>query len=216
MNSIQTVTLNSALSHNWVGCTVRTPKTQVARTLRAQGPCRGRCCAHNKFVARMSRVQPAQVARMLGVHWSRHAQAACPRPGRDIVPKSRPPEQLSQVATSTPCRDLPYAQLKPPRSRPQIWGRDTNFQRPAITMSRHQIGVATPLRPIQVATPKPGRDPPGGYPMSRHQFYVATSPTATHVVTSKMMSRLQAQSSQFQPDRDVHFWSRPQANQTRS
>ena len=42
-------------------------------------------------------------------------------------------------------------------------------------MSRHQIGVATPLRPIQVATSKPGRDPPGGYPMSRHQFHVATS-----------------------------------------
>ena len=32
------------------------------------------------------RAQPAQVAPMLGVHLSRHAQAACPRPGRDIVP----------------------------------------------------------------------------------------------------------------------------------
>ena len=41
-------------------------------------------------------------------------------------------------------------------------------------MSRHQIGVATLPRPIQVATPKPGRDPPGGYPMSRHQIHVAT------------------------------------------
>ena len=97
---------------------------------------------------RRSRAQCAQVSRMLGVHWSRHAQASCPRPGRDFVPRSRPPEQLSQVTTSTPCRDLLSAQLKLPRSRPQKWNRDTNFHRPAITMSRHQINVATPLRPI--------------------------------------------------------------------
>ena len=102
-------------------------------------------------------------------------------------------------------------------------------------MSRHQIGVATPLRPIQVATPKPGRDPPGGYPMSRHQFYVATSflptvgfpgrdtknpgrdlPYCHPCRDLKMMSRLQAQSSQFQPGHDAHLWSLPQANQTRS
>ena len=42
-------------------------------------------------------------------------------------------------------------------------------------MSRHQIGVATPLKLIKVATPKQGHDPPEGYPMSRHQFHVATS-----------------------------------------
>ena len=58
-------------------------------------------------------------------------------------------------------------------------------------MSRHQIGVATPLRPIQVSTPKPGRDPPGGYPMSQHQFYVATSFLTT-------------------PGRDLTFMWRPQ------
>ena len=103
------MTLNSALSQNWVGCTVRTPKTQVARTLRAQCPGRGRCCTHSKLVARLSRLQPAQVARI------------APRP-------------WAQVVTSFPC----------------------------------------PV-PGQVVTPKPGRDPSGDYPMSRHQFHVATS-----------------------------------------
>ena len=110
------------------------------------------------------------------------------KPGRDVNSMSRPPccpNKTAQVATSK-------------------WGRDTSFHRVGRTMSRHQIGVATPLRPIQVTTLKPGRDPPGGYPMSRHQFYVATSflPTvgflgrnaqlqvatshiATHVATSK-------------------------------
>ena len=105
-------------------------------------------------------------------------------------------------------------------------------------MSRHQIDVATPLRPIQVATPKPSRDPPGGYPMSRHQFYVATSflptvgfpgrdtknpgrdlPHCHPCRDFKMMSQLQAQSSQFQagrdlkltrPGRDLKVMSRPQ------
>ena len=214
MNSVQTVTLNSALSQNWVGCTVRTSRTQVARTLHTQCPCCGRCCAHSRLVASMSWEQPTQVARSAWAGRAHSAQVmgACrdlsplsiPRPGRDIVPRSRPPEQLSQVATSIPCRDLPSAQLKQPRSRPQKWGRDTSFHSAGRTMSRHQIGVATPLRLIQVATSKPGRDPPGGYPMSRHQFYVATSflptvgflgrdaqlqvatsHTATHVATSK-------------------------------
>ena len=91
----------------------------VARALRAQCPCRGRCCAHNKLVARMSRAQLAQVARMLGVHLSRQTQAACP-----------------QVATSLRCRDIKAARI----------------------MSRHQIDFATPLRTLQVATSKLGRD----------------------------------------------------------
>ena len=51
-------------------------------------------------------------------------------------------------------------------------------------MSRHQIGVATPPRPIQVAAPKPGRDPPGGYPMSRHQIHVATSNSCRDTVSA--------------------------------
>ena len=85
---------------------------------------------------------------MLGVHLSRHAQAAC-----------------TQVATSLRCRDTKAAKI----------------------ISQHQIGVATPPRPLyvatsfllpspsQVATSRPGRDLPGDEPMSRHQFHVATS-----------------------------------------
>ena len=143
MNNVQTVTLNSALSQNWVGCIVCTPRTQVACTLRAQCPCRGCCCAQSRLVAPMSRAQLAQVARMLGVHLSRHAQAACPKPGRDIVP-----------------------------------GRDLLEASP---MSRHQIGVVTPLWTIQVATSRRGRDTPSLLtllPMSRHQNDVVTSSLA--------------------------------------
>ena len=139
MNSVQTVTLNSALSQNWVGCTVRTPRTQVVRSLPVQCPCRGRCCPHSKLVARMLRVQLAQVARMLGLHLSRQAQAACP-----------------QVATSLRCRDIKAAKI----------------------MSRHQIDVTTPLRTLQVATSKRGRDtkpPVANPPTSRRPFLVATS-----------------------------------------
>ena len=63
--------------------------------------------------------QPVQVARMLGVHLSRHVQAACP-----------------QVATSLRCRDIKAAKI----------------------MSRHQISVATPPRPLHVATSNRCRD----------------------------------------------------------
>ena len=97
----QTVTANSALKQNWVGCTVRTPKTQVARTLRAQCPGRGHCCTHNKLVARMSRAQPAQVARSACAGRAHSAQVvgasrdlpslSNPRPSRDIVYRSLPP-----------------------------------------------------------------------------------------------------------------------------
>ena len=184
MDSVQTVTLNSILSQNWVGCTVRTPRTQVASTLLVQCPCCGRCCMHSKLVARMSRAQPTQVARSTCVGLAHSAQVvgACRdllplpslRPGRDITSRSRPPGRPSQVATSTPCRDLPSAQPKQPRSRPQKWGRDTNFHKACRTMSRYQTGVATPPMPIQVETPKPGLDPPGDYPMSRHQIHVTT------------------------------------------
>ena len=81
----------------------------------------------------------AHVARMLGVHLSRHAQATCP-----------------QVSTSLRCRDIKAAKI----------------------MSRHQIDVATPLRTLQVATSKRGRDtkpPVANPPRSRRPFLIATS-----------------------------------------
>ena len=124
MNSVheqlpQTVTANSALSQNWVGCTLRTPKAQVARTLRAQCPGRGRCCAHNAQVWRMSRVQPAQVVSSTcsGRAHSAQVVGACrdllplpsPRPSRDIVSRSRPPgvQSMSRHHSS-------HSRLRPP------------------------------------------------------------------------------------------------------
>ena len=183
------MTANSALSQNWVGCTVRTPKAQVACTLRAQCPGRGRCCAHNAHVTRMSRAQPAQAARSAcaGRAHSSHVVGAC----RDLPAL---PSPTAQVATSLRCRDIKAAKI----------------------MSRHHIGVATPSlliassqvatlcrdinfmsrppgRPTYVATSTPCRDilktnlcrdivfmsrPPRLMSMSRHQVHVATSSPA--------------------------------------
>ena len=81
-------------------------------------------------IGRVHVTRTTSAGRALSVHRSRHAQAIYPKPGRDIISRSRPPRQLSQVTTSIPCRDLPSAQPKPPRSRPQKWGRDTNFNKP--------------------------------------------------------------------------------------
>ena len=155
MNSVQTVTLNSALSQNWVGCTVRTPRTQVARAvpiswalLLAQQACRA---------------QPAQVARMLGVHLSRHAQAACP-----------------QVATSLRCRDIKAASI----------------------MSRHLIDVATPSRPLHVAT---------SIGVATSFLYPHRCPYRDIIRDIKMMSRHQALPSHCHPCRDILFMSRHQA-----
>ena len=101
--------------------------------------------------------------------------------------------------------------------------------------SRHQLPwcsqnhVATSNRCRDITQANPGRDPPGGYPMSRHQFHVATSfpptvgfssrnttipghafPTATHVATSKMMSRPQHSPVPSLLCRERHFsMSRP-------
>ena len=83
-----------------------------------------------------------------------------PRPGRDIISRSRPPRQLSQVTTSIPCRDLPSAQLKPSRSRPKKWGRDTNSNKPGRdlkSMSRQASAPPTepPLSRHQTTTRQP-------------------------------------------------------------
>ena len=148
-----------------------------SRALRTHGV---RSRAHNAQVACMSRAQPVQVAHSACAGRAPSAQVVgasrnllplpSPRLGRDIISRPQHPGQLNQVATSIPCHDLPFAQPKQPKSRPQKWDRDTNFHGAARTMSRHQIDVATPLRPLQVATskrvatpfflpsPKPGRN----------------------------------------------------------
>ena len=166
MNSIQTVTLNSALSQNWVVCTVRTPRNQVARTLHVQCPGRGRCCAHSRLAARMSRAQPAHVTRTTSAghalsmcrSCAQHAQvtrSACA--GRDTPRQSAP----GQVVTSFPGRDLKSMSrpasappIETSLSRPKTFVATPNHHKVARTMSRHQIDVATP-RPVSPrATPK--------------------------------------------------------------
>ena len=140
---------------------------------RAQCLGRGRCCAHGRLVVRMSRAQPAQVARLLGARWSRHAQAACPR--------SRPQNSRSRHQLTHNRR---------PRSRHQSPGRDlleTTLCHDINFMSRPRF---YPQWDFQVATPK---------------LQVATSPTATHVATSKMMSRPQIRSAPSLLHRDSLF-----------
>ena len=135
----------------------------------------------------MSRAQPVQVARMLGVHLSRHAQAAC-----------------TQVATSLRCRDTKAARIM---SRHQI-GVATSFLLPSPSqvatsrpgrdlpgdepMSRHQFHVATSFLPT-VGFPGrdtkiPGRDLPHSRScrdiksMSRRHF----CPTKAHKVATPL------------------------------
>ena len=154
MNSVHE---QCTVTKNWVGCTLRTPRTQVARTLRAQCPCRGRCCAHSKLVTRAASAGRAHA----GCALVATRPSSLPRPGRDIAPRSQPPEQPSQVATSIPCRDLPSAQLKPPRSRPQNGvATPTSMGQPEPcrdikSVSRHHSGQSRSRPQIHVATPFP-------------------------------------------------------------
>ena len=138
-----------------------------------------------------SRAQHAQVARMLGVHWSRHAQAACLM------------------------------------SRPKTLVATLKHHKAARTMSRHQIGVATPLIPIQVATSKQGRDfvslanpraSRDANPMTRplgRPSQVAT-PTPCRDLPSDPITQIRsrpqngvATSVPNKPGRDVNSMSRP-------
>ena len=204
MNSVQTLTLNSALSQNWVVCTVRTPRNQVARTLHAQCPSRGRCCVHGRLVVRMSRAQLAQVARSSCVGRAHSAQVVgasrdllplpSSRPGRDTETRSRPSWRLTYVTTSISCRDLVSSHSGISRSRRQNPGRDLPHCHPCRDlkmMSRPQA------QPSQVVTSKPGRDQP---PFPSQNVLVATQKTL--VATPNLLSLIQ-------PGRDAHFWLRP-------
>ena len=129
MNSVQTVTINNALSQNWLVCIVCTPRNQVARTLRAQCPRRGRCCAHTArtvptswallraqqachthvpCAASVGRAQATQVARRQRRSRTCWACTGCdtlrrPASCRDLKPWSR-----HQITTRQPepCRDI--------------------------------------------------------------------------------------------------------------
>ena len=115
-----------------------------------------------EHVTRTTSSGRAQVALIAPRPWAHVATSFLihPQAGYDIVPRSRPPGRLSQVATSIPCHDLPSAQPKQSRSRPQNRCRDITQPNPGRDLKtglRHRFSC---LAPSQVATPKPGRDPP--------------------------------------------------------
>ena len=96
-------------------CTAPGQVVCTARTRHAQliAQCPG--CAHVPRTACAGRVHSVQIVRA-----SRDfLPSPSPRLGCDIISRSRLTGRLSQVATSIPCRDLPFAQQKHIRSRPQ-------------------------------------------------------------------------------------------------
>ena len=96
---IQTVTLNSALSPNWVVCTVRTPRTQVTRALR-QGRVHAvrwaLCCSASCRIAALCR--SAMLCRVV----------ACWAPCRALLPLA-PTRLLGRV----PSHASPVVRLGP-------------------------------------------------------------------------------------------------------
>ena len=108
---------------------------------------------------RRSRAQRAQVARIAPKSWAHVATSWTTKPGRDVNPMSR---RQSHVATSLMLNQ-------------NSLGRDLKNGVATPTSMGSQNHVATANRCCDITQANPGRDPPGSYPMSRHQFYVATS-----------------------------------------
>ena len=195
-------------------CTVRTPRNQVARTLRVQCPGRARCYAHNRLVVRACALGRARCCAQLRLprldpkprsctKWpNRSGQVATSSPGHDLK-KVDPGRDLKagsrlrflcqasgQVATSFPGCDLLDDHA---RSRRQPYVATSLFSQPKQTMSRPQNGVATPM---------------------------ASVPLATSNLKSLSTSRSQLQflvvtSCSTKPGRDLKTRSRPHANSTR-
>ena len=117
-------------------------------TLRAQCPGRGRCCAHNAQVARMSRAQPAQVARIEPRSWVHVATSLEAIPCRDINLVSRHHSRHS--------RSRPQNGVATPLLCPHHCPRHD-----LTSMSRHQGNpnhVATSNRCRDTTQDTPGRD----------------------------------------------------------
>ena len=137
MNSVQTVTLNSALSQNWVGCTVRTPRTQVARSAHVVGT--AACTASlSRASAGRAHAGSALVATRPG---------SLP-PGRDLTSMSRHQGNQNHVATSNRCRDTTQKAL----------GRDLKTGSRHQTSCRQSTQVATSISCHDLTLTRPGRD----------------------------------------------------------
>ena len=142
MNSVheqlpQTVTANSALNQNWVGCTVRTPRTQVAHTARA--------VPRSWALLRAQQAGRAHVARTASAghaHAGRALVATRPgslHPGRDLTSMSRHQGSQNHVATSNRCHDT--TQTTPCRDIKSVSRH--RFSCPTQARWRHQDQVAT-------------------------------------------------------------------------
>ena len=229
------MTVNSAQNQNWVGCTVRTPKTQVARTLRAQCPGRGRCWACSRLVARMSpqiarswcagRAHSVQVVgacrdllplvhpQARSRHRSQIATSWTTKPGRDVNPMSRPPfcpTKTVQVATSKmgSRHQLPWGSQN--HVGTSNWCRDTTQATPGRD---HKTGSRLPFlyqAPGQVATSFLGRDLPNDLETAHLLFGPIT------LIRSRPQNGV-ATSVPNRPGRDVNSMSRPpfQPNQNK-
>ena len=214
----QTVTANSALNQNWVGCTVRTPQNPGrAHTAGLVPRSWALLCTRQAGHARMRALSRAKL-RLLRLPPSLpNAQVATPnsnRLGRDLKSMSRPAFALS---TETPL------------SRPKTLVTTPNHHTAARIMSRHQIGVATPLKPLQVANSKRSRDTvspaqspsqvatrKSGHDPSWRLTYVATSISCRDLVSAhSRISRSRRPTPgrdlpHCYPCRDLKMMSRPQ------
>ena len=177
---------------------MRTPRTQVALTLHAQCPGRGRCCAYSKLVARMLCAQPAQV--------TRSACASRAHAGRALV-ATRPgglPQPLS------PCRDLIMMSRHRSFLQSEAYVATLKSRREGLkaklgpdlkTGSRHRFSCPAPS---QVATPKIQVATSWRLP------YVATSISCCDLISAHSgISRSRHQKSRSRPP-PLPLMSRPQ------
>ena len=145
-------------------------------------------CVHSAHTQKPGRARSAQVVGAA----ARTANAGRALAGRVLVATLL--GSLPQVATQNPGRDIksmsrPTSSLptETPLSRPKTLVATSNHDKAARIMSRHQIGVATPLRPLQVATLKRGRDIVSlAQPQARSQHQTRSRPSwrLTYVATS--------------------------------
>ena len=120
---IQTVTVNSALSQNWVGYTVRTPKAQAERTLR---PGRALSAVSQRALGRVPRRVAGRVAARTGCVAGRVAR-------RVIAPRSRYKICIATqiLATRTACRVVARtSRVAAPVTIQKIVSRHTPVARP--------------------------------------------------------------------------------------
>ena len=136
---------------------------------RAQCPCHGRCCAHSKLVARMSRRQPAQVAHSVCAGRAHSAQVvgAC----RDLMDDQARSRRQSHVAISVLLhQNSPGRDLKNGVATPLPWGSQNH--------------VATSNRCRDITQANPGHDTKTRSRPSWRLTYVATSISCRDLVSA--------------------------------